>query len=68
MSFRSYGLYRCIVGLIASILAIILGIVSLALSLSISDSKLVIYGLASIAGGIVGILICVAMIRSSKKK
>ena len=68
MDYRSYGRYRCIVGLIGAIAAIILGFVALVLSFLTSESELLIYGLIGIACEIVGVLICVSIIRASKKK
>ena len=64
---KTYSYFRCITGLIGSVVALILGIVLLALGIKDGEKKGIYIGLAAIGGGILGLIICIAMLRSASK-
>ena len=65
---KNYIMTRCALGIIGSIIAIIGGIVFLVEGIKYAESKGYLIGGGLIAAGAVGILICVAMIKSASKK
>lgn len=65
---KNYIAFRCILGLIGSIIAVIAGIAFLLAGISDAESNEILISIAVIIAGVVGILICIALLLKSKNQ
>lgn len=64
---KDYIVFRSVLGLIGSIIAIGLGIGFLVVGISEPQTRAILIGIAAILGGIVGLIICIIFLLKSKK-
>lgn len=65
---KNYIAFRCVLGLIGSVVAAIAGIAFLSAGISDADSNGILIGIPVIIVSIIGILICIALLLKSRNQ
>ena len=64
---KNYVILRCVLGMLGSIVAIVLGAVFLVEGIKYSETKGLLIGIPVIIAGLVGIFICIALLKKANK-
>ncbi len=64
---KNYITFRCVLGILGSIIAIVLGAVFVFEGIKSSNSKGFLYGIPAIVAGCIGILICIVLFKKANK-
>lgn len=64
---KNYVILRCVLGILGSVVAIVVGVVYSIGGIKYSEPKSLLFGIPAILAGCVGILICIVLLKKTNR-